>query len=614
MSHTPAQEPFDHHRGRLPLLRPAGRRRTGIYLAVVLTAFALINAFWHYLATGQWVSLSAGSYVADFITPNSLGELFEHPLSVMSYPWMILIDGLLLGTVIFAPIIVAVLYRWEFAAACLVLVLCVGHAPVLTTALAIGCALAARTPLRSDKPFLAVLVAMIPVGLYLYVFTFGSASGAVLPIQRWMLKAPLLLAVASAMAGFAAVLTLARVTGYRPGVAWPIMLVLAAAPLTLFYAKIGTAELDYQLIANRLAAGDALFEPQSVEAWSRQGGAQGLTESALWNRAQGDLEAKKQDLQYRCREFLRRHRRSDRVPAVCWIAAQCQSLQLDRPAYEQGLIQCTAAFAAPAPETSQQGQESSPAAALAAIEGCMPAWKALAQEYPDSPQAALAQWRLGQLMIRTVAVRDMDANDIRQTLQYGAAHLAAAQRKLQDVLAQPASRQEPRKGVTFFWPARSAPLPQYYAWALASANRLVWMIKMNNVLDDAANARALAGYLQADPYGLSPKAYYSLLCRLAMEYEATDLGDNLKLAVATAGGERNADQLVVLAQQQREIDAAIEANFRLAQLTIQNPSLSTLPGMKTPREYLELVKAAPPNPWTEWAGEELRILKGAGRP
>ena len=78
------------------------------FLAVNVVGFAVVNAFWHYLATGGW-----GFSFQAIRSP--LGEMFIRPLHVLSYPWMIPVTGLLLGLVILVPLIVAVLHRLLFA-------------------------------------------------------------------------------------------------------------------------------------------------------------------------------------------------------------------------------------------------------------------------------------------------------------------------------------------------------------------------------------------------------------------------------------------------------------------------------------------------------------------
>ena len=139
---------YDHHRGQAPLLRPGFKLRTIIFILFDLAGFAVVNAYWYYLGSGQWHNFGLGTYYRNLQTP--LGATFLEPLSIFSHPWMICVTGLLLAVIIFTPIMIAVLYRLTVAAAFVLVVLIVGHAPVLAMALLAGCFLAARTNLRSD--------------------------------------------------------------------------------------------------------------------------------------------------------------------------------------------------------------------------------------------------------------------------------------------------------------------------------------------------------------------------------------------------------------------------------------------------------------------------------
>jgi hypothetical protein len=550
-------------------------------MAVNLAGFAAVNVFWQYLARGQWLDLSPAAYRQDLATP--LGEMFLRPLSIFAYPWMILVTGLLLTVVIFVPIIVAVLYRLIHAALLVAVVAVIGHAPVLAVVLALGCVLAGRTSLRSDMPFLATLLGMVPVAVYLYLFSYlGSDSGAVVPLQRLLLAVPFLLAAVGAVLASAAVLALATLTGFRPGVVWPVLVVLLAAPVGIFYTRVGPDQLEYALIANDLAPGDAIFEPLALEAWRRQHQAEGLNPTTLRIRVQDDLQRRQDQLLARCRAFLDRNPRSRRAPAVLWVMGQAASLQLDGPALEIGLVKYTACHCS---STSAE------------------TWQKLVDEHPESPQAALAQWRLGDL-----AMRKQDARGAYDRLRLATKRLSA-------LVPAKAAETESSKAMQVFSPAADVPALRYYAEALSSVRRLVWLIERNDVLGDPASAEAMAALLEVDQCELD---CYQRLEELAGKYEHTRLGDNLKLAVALATPSlyERAEMLILLAQDARS-DAAIEANYelgRLAMRTGQAPALPLVENLKKPQEYFELVTSAPPNPWQHPAWEHLASLKPATRP
>lgn len=566
---------YDHHRGAQPLLQQPGPVLLAAYAAANLVVFCAANVFWRYLATGQWVDFTLSSYRRDLGTP--LGEILLRPLSVFSHPWMILVVGVLLGGMVFAPILISVLHRLAFAAVFVTVVAALGHAPVLGAALGVGCLLVARTRLRSDMPFLAVLLGLAPVAVYLYFFAlFGSEPSTVQPIQRLVLVAPFVLAVVVVVVAGAVALGLARATGFRPDVVWPVMLVLAAVPVATFYARPGPAELEYALITEQLATGDAVFEPVTLEAWSRQNPTEGLNPQTLRIRIEDDLERRRQELAARCLRFVERRPGSERAPAALWVAAQAASAQVDGPALQVGLIKCSA---------------SHPVQASASL------WERLAKAYPRSPQAGLAYGRLGELAMR------------RGEVHQAYAHLVKAQEELTRRTAQPAAPPGGAAVAKVFAPEPSVPSDRYYDEATFAVRRLQWLMDSNDVLNDLPSAEALAAYLNCSPRDTH---YLDRLSRLAGLYEQTHLGDNLKLAVALACPNlyERAEMLILLAAR-GDTDAAIEANYELGRLTMRTseaPALPLVENLRQPEEYFRAIQAASPSPWKPLAEEHLASL------
>ena len=571
---------YDHHKGAQPLLRPMSPWRTAVFLAVNLAGFVAVNAFWQYLSRGWWWDFSLEAYRQDLATP--LGEMFLRPLSLFAYPWMIPVTGLLLAVVIFVPPVLAILDRLVYAGVFVLVVAVIGHAPVLAVVLALGCFLAARTSLRSDMPFVAALLGMLPVAGYLYLFSFlGSDSGAVVPLQRLLLAVPLLVAAVAAVLASAAVLALASLTGFRPNVVWPVLVLLLAAPAALFYTRIGPDQLDYALIANDLAPGDAIFEPVALEAWRRANQAEGMNPTTLRVRLQDDLQRRQDRLLARCRTFLGKYPGSIRAPGILWVMGQAASLQLDAPALEIGLVKYTAAH---------------PLAGSEAV------WRELADKHGQSFQAALALWRIGELSMRHQ--QSLDTYDL----------LSRAVQRL-SVIAPPAGTDtDVPPTAQAFPPPADVPGPRYYAEAMFSVRRLLWLLEHNDVLGDAVSAEAMAAILEANPCELN---YCQRLAELAGKYEHTPLGDNLKLVVAMATPNlyERAEMLIQLAKDAR-YDVAVEANYELGRLTMrtgQAPALPLVENLKKPQEYFEMVTAAPPNPWQQPAWEHLASLRPASR-
>ncbi len=566
---------YDHHRGAAPLLRTDTPWRTGLYLTLNFIVFAGVNVFWGHLGTGMWADFSGEAYHRSVITP--LGETFLHPLSVLNYPWMVPVVGLLLGAMLFVPVITAVLYRSIFAAIFVLLLGVLGRAPILAAALGIGCFMSARTPLRSDTPFLAFILGILPAGAYFYFFGLpGGGSPGVLPLQRWVLVCPMLIAVVTAVLSAAAALGMAKLTHFRSGVSAPILLLLLSVPIGIFYSRSGPAELDYAFIVERLAPGDMIFQPITLERWRRSHGTTGLTDRGIQTRLRGDLQYRQHDLIERCENFVKRHPNSPRAAAVLWIEAQARSLELDVPALVSGTVRYSAGFVSKA------------AGAV---------WRRLREDYPASPHAGLADWRLGEL-----AVRRGDLGEAEQRLH-------AADEALTRFLTTREVPSEAEMEATIFRPAESQPVPGYYTVALFSVRRLIWLMERNDVTKEPTVAEALTAWLNENPHEVN---YDERLGRLVSLYEKTPLGDNLKLAVALATSDpyAQAEMLIYLSEDERT-DAAVEANHQLGMLAMQTArarALPLVPKLQGPEAYFRIVTAAPPNPWTDVAREHLERL------
>lgn len=453
---TPAPPRSPLPRGRMaPLLnRPVGWQGL-TFLAINLLVFIAVNAFWRHISTGGWADMSPGSYLEDLRTP--LGTALREPLGVVQRPWMIAVASGLLGGMVFVPLIVAVLYPLWGAVAFLLVVALVGHCPGMAIALGIGCLLAARTPLRGDVPFIAILLGLLPAALYMYFFAFAGTNLASLkPIHRLLVCVPFLSAFALAIVGAAIVLALAQWSGYRPGVLSPVLAILLAVPVTIFYQKVGADELRYALIVGALGPGDALFPEEPLSDWQSRTAHQGLAGQALAEDVEGELDARRRRLIGRCEDFLDRYPKSSRAPEVLWVQAQAYSARLLGGQLARGVIQFSAAWP------------------LEASRGC---WQRLADQYPQTPPAALARWRLLQLSARSGNL---------QALRSPAAQAAEA---LDAVAGRLASTRGP-----FGEPRAAVPGIDHFHDAVAQARELADLIDLH-----ASRLPLLGEYLRCDP-------------------------------------------------------------------------------------------------------------------
>jgi len=553
-----------------------------LFVAVNLVLFTASCVLFRYLSSGNWLELSWEVYREDLTNP--LAGVLARPLGAVSYPWMIPVYGMLLAVVLVVPAMIAVLYGLRYVLPFLLLVALLGHAPVLAVALAVGCVMAARTPIKVEVPSFAVPLGLLPAVVYLYLFGFpDSLTAQVLPLQRWILVSPMLIGVIGAVTTGVLAVKLAGAAGYRAGVIWPWVLLLLAAAGVIFYSETGPDELHYALITEELAGDDLVFQPQKLESWRQAHQARGLNREILITRLRDDLQLRRKVLIKRCENFLANYPHSDRSAEILWLVGQCRSLQLDIPALAAGVVRYSASWPS---------------------ENSARTWLRLVERFPAAPQSALAEWNLGRLALRQ---RDLGVADRR---------FEAAIRGLSPLLSGRAVSAAGREQAGVFRPRRSIPSTEYYAEALFQVRRLTWIMDKNGVMDDPAAGEALCEMLKINPYepGLDEKLGALLDER---RYETSSMGDNLKLAVAVATADPylQADMLTLLAADERT-DAAIEANYYLGMLTMQTArarALMLLPEVKTPEEYFETVIAAPSNPWQQLARRHLaRISPGKG--
>jgi hypothetical protein len=313
-----------------------------------------------------------------------------------------------------------------------------------------------------------------------------------------------------------------------------------------------------------------------MDAWTRENRTEGLNPQTLRIRIQDDLQRRRQELSARCLRFVERYPGSERAPAALWAAAQAASTQLDGPALQVGLVKCSA---------------SHPSQASVAL------WERLAASYPDSPQAALAYWRLGELAMRR--------GEVHQAYQLLNKAMEGLTRRPPQ--AEAASVGGPVGEV--FSASPSAPSDRYYGEVTFAVRRLLWLMDSNDVLDDLPSTEALAAYLNCNPLDAH---YPDRLSALAGLYEQTRLGDNLKLAVAQACPNLydRAEMLILLAAR-GDTDTAIEANYelgRLAMRTAEAPALPLVENLRQAEDYFRAIQAAEASPWKPLAEEHLAAL------
>jgi hypothetical protein len=575
-----------------PLLKPKGRARWIVFVALNLLTYLAACVFWHYLRSGQWVDFTAQSYRRG-LTP-FVGRLMLKPVSIFSEPWMAAVIALTLALLIVLPLMTAVMYQLLLAMVFVVILAVVGHAPLLALALAAACLMAARTRLRRDFPFLAAAFGLLPVCVYLYFAHVATDVDMLQPLQQWLLAIPLVGAVAVALLAEFGVVMMARLTRFQPGVLWPVSLVLLPAAVGLFFWQVGPAELHYAMLVDVVRPREALLPPVPVgEVLGPQ--ASGLNRHTLPVRIHDDLDQRRSRLTHQCRQWLDRFPDSSRRPEVAWMLAQAESLQVDRNALSPGeFIIYTAAWPLPVSQ---------------------PDWQALLESYPNSDQAALARKALATLRLRSID-ESTPAEQVAGRVREAEQMLRQAREQLIRIIQQRREQENPSRVLS---PLPPVPATGEYVQALKDIRYLLWIMESNAVLPprqsgqpyDTTPARALAAWLRLNPY---QPAYAERLQALAAEgaYGNTRLGDNLAIAVAKleTNLRRRAEALQEIAADQ-STDASIEAYFELGRIAMQTATAQYIRpflGLKDAKDYFQVVVAAPPSPFQDQARADLQWL------
>jgi hypothetical protein len=552
------------------LLARTSAWREAVFLTLNLAFFLAACALWRYLGSGAWMDVSLASLLEELVAP--LGRILQSPLEVTGHPWMIVVVGLLLAELLALPILVAVLYRLWLGVGLALIVAAVAHAPLLALAVGLGCWLAARTPLRAGAPFFAVTLGLVPVVAYLVLSAVVEVQTRTdPPLQRVAQVAPFALAMVAALVSSAAALGLLRLLRYRPGFLWPVLAVLTAVPAAVFFDRVGRGELEYCVIVRNLAPGDMVFKSQRLKEYLARPENAGLNEGTLRLRLQDGLDRRRNGLVQRCRLFRQRFPRRVRTPAVLWVQAQCASLEINERNLRSDppVLSYTARYVVPESE---------------------PLWRALSEDYPGSPQAALARWHLAELALQ------------RADVQAAMPLLESAETGLQNVVNSPGAAGP-------FDPPESVPGRAYCAAALPQVQRLRWLVEKNHLLYDPNAAEAMAALMRIDPtrgdYG---RQVVAMLDDPNHHYGRTALGDNLLLAVAkaTADVQDRSEMYYWLAQD--DTAAAVEANYELGLLVLREPVLALKEGIAEPRVYFQKVLDHQPNPWAADAALQLARL------
>jgi len=207
-----------------------------------LVIYAAVCLFWARLINGQALVLD----LMEIIQPRlwDLGRVVTHPLSIFEYPWHITVLGAAMGILAVSPLLTAQLLSFRYSVPMILSVIFLARLPMLGMFLLVGSFAVVCRPLRFRSRIIALALCMALPMIYWAIFG-GTQSGD--PIRWGISFAPWIYAWLTSLFMAGLVIAVGHYTRYRPSMLWIVMLVLGLATWLTFHLTIGFSELDYQM-------------------------------------------------------------------------------------------------------------------------------------------------------------------------------------------------------------------------------------------------------------------------------------------------------------------------------------------------------------------------------
>lgn len=301
------------------------RRWEVLLLAINLLGYVLLNAQFYYVHQAVYFDFSWDSYVAT--VNRTLLDFLLKPINVTQVPMMIPVLGSLLGAMIVIPILVAQFYRWWAAFPFLLVVLLVGHLPVMSFYLYFACLAVGLPQLRLTFSYANTLIALLIMTVYVVIATHNPGDIVVQlsrPTDIFLLFAPWVFAIIAAALAAGLVLILARWLRKQPGVVSGMLILPFMLPTILFGRFIGHDELQYRLLEGQYGPGSLLASMGLDEKRLRQLGRDEVTGQVRESLARTQLE-----IQATGEAFIQDYRTSRHVPSVLFLIARAWDMNPD---------------------------------------------------------------------------------------------------------------------------------------------------------------------------------------------------------------------------------------------------------------------------------------------
>lgn len=211
-----------------------------------LVVYAGICFFWIRLISGQVLVLD----LMEIFQPElwNLGRVVTYPLSIYEYPMQITVLGAVMGISAVSPLLTAQLLSFRYSVPMILSVIFIARLPLLGLFLLVSCIAVACRPLRFRSRIVALALCMGPAMLYWALFGGSQSSD---PIRWGISYAPWVYAWLTALFISGLVIGIGHFTRYRPGLIWMVTLLVSLLTFLAFHLMIGFDELDYQLYVAR---------------------------------------------------------------------------------------------------------------------------------------------------------------------------------------------------------------------------------------------------------------------------------------------------------------------------------------------------------------------------
>jgi outer membrane protein assembly factor BamD (BamD/ComL family) len=388
------------------------RIRSILLLVLNVVLFAGLGCFAFWLRTGDYTPFLNENYwdiwlrAFDWTSEQqfTLMDFLTYPIPVDQVPMMIVIVGLVLASLSAIPILVSILYRFEFSLIFIGIIGFVAILPWLAINVAICCYLARCRRLQFSFRYMTALVSLLPIIFYYILATRNASiiSANLLPMELAKLYLPWVLALIGAGLLMGVVLLIAWVVNYRPGAIAPFMMVMFTLPIVLFEAYVGRDELYYRLLEYKYGPGSDInfvnnvdmsetIQHMAMERFLKVKDSKATVRSVADQVrlvVQMDL-ARENSITFAeqqhaartaCTRFRENFPDSRYIPNALYLEGRALDMRIDRKFFLKTLI---LRYYHEFPRTASQ-----------------PIWEELYQRFPDSPLASVAGVRLAKLETR----------------------------------------------------------------------------------------------------------------------------------------------------------------------------------------------------------------------